>query len=103
MTSHFIEKTDAWDNYQIRPECMKNICSVLFEHLEIYINDTSETINETINETTKAIETTKPPVTSKQLYKDNKRATQVLVARGYHGYEKDIQHVLLQARRRRYW
>lgn len=101
MTSYFTEKTDTWMNYQIDPECMKNICSVLFEYLEILVNDPNVIKSKPIIEIDK--NSPKKPISSKQLCKDNKRATQVLVARGYHGSEIDIQHVLMQARRQRYW
>lgn len=93
--------SDFWLLYRPETECMENICSVIQKNLEIFLKDV--VVTDESNNCPKPLELPQKLFSATQLYKSNKRATKILTAQGLHGYEKDIQHILMQARRRRYW
>lgn len=90
-------------NIVVTPSCMMNICAVLLEYLGVTTTPLQQTRQHAPQSPQFQQKKYIPPLTSKQLYKFNKRASLVLTARGYHGHEHRMQHALLQARRRRYW
>lgn len=99
MTATLLETSDI----AITPSCMMNICSVLLEYLGVTTTPPQQTPKQIPPQSPQSLNKCISPLTSKQLYKFNKRASLVLTARGYHGHEHMMQHALLQARRRRYW
>lgn len=99
MTSVFVKER------YLPPECVKNISIALEICLDVFVNVKEDvediTHTSTHSQTRKSLFTkTVPLLTPKKLYKANKRAFQVVTAQGYRGVERDLQYVLMQARRR---